>query len=811
VGDRDVDLTEKHSKADRSASNLGTPLGTIASNPEPSNDGGDTATSRSRPNSSRRRTIAKAPNIRKPSDDGSLGISVFQGVAELVRAKGYRIVPSPPKGIDLLATKPTELTGQGCIVDILPFKFHQELGLVKISDNSDGSEALRAENNGINALSDELIQSARSLITTVSEGDGCAGELGAHHPINTLVGDIETHSVNLLFGKLNYMRLNGKDVGFWVNPVLLTASQLENESGESKPWAPIPAKLRGLDFDVVGTTHLASYLDLREKEVKFLGRQVLKGEKEFGDIPETFRFFRLLTLGAALTLIGTLLVLTSNIAAGFPTALFGISLAATIEALGGWRVFRSYRRLQRDRKARIHTGSRMVTPEQVVMNEVQFTTEELPYLHSKYGGEELSKLKKEVRSQRIDELVRKAEDLLKKAEELENEELHSEAILSIESAIRPALNATLLSMGVEAQAREFDQWIASLRNILEEEDVVNLRYLRELRDKVSRGYDASHREVEAIMEKAKPIIENAVDRVKNSFKGSHSRSVLPTIEAPNNDLHTDFRKKTNRSRERLGDIKKAQEIDESEPRISSEILNTTQSLKFLLNVADDNELLNLGSAGDYLVKAKKTLETNATDQGERTEFPDTDSVRVSEELDGLVKSLAPQQARRKMVQAGKRGSPDSISDGVAAPRTILPFDNLADFRKAMTRCQLPLVVSFLSEDEPSKEVKTALESLVAKHHTRAAFIAVHSKSEDIARECKIKSYPTMLFFNGGKMLGELKLVSVEQLEKDLLELVESSSSDDQEEARQHGVQLASTESGRTATARQIGEQSDEIG
>jgi len=807
----DVDLTERHSRGDLSATSLEKPLDNVAPHQNsPSKDGDSTiAPSRSKP--LRRRGISKARNSEKQLGIANLRTSIFQSTAELISAKGYNVIPSPLAGIDLIASKLVELPGYGFVADVLPFRFHQEPGLIKIGDKSDGSiRVMKGENESIDTLSNELIRNAIRLISAVSEGDGSAEESADYHVINALVEGLETYSVNLLLGKLNYTRLKGKEIGFWVNPVLLTSSHLENESGESKSWVPVPTRLRGLDFDVVGITHLASYLDLREKEVKILGRQVLKGKRGLGDFPRQLRIFRLLTSSAALILIVTFLILASNLVAGFPAAQSGLGLAMMIEAFGGWRLFRSYRRLQRNNNTRIHSGSQLVTAEHVVMNEGAFARDEIPYLHAKYGGAELSKLRKGLRTQRISELVRKAEDLLNKAGELENENLYSEAILSAERATRSALNAALLSMGIEGQARDTDQWVPSLKNILQKEKLEDLRCIMDLRDKINGGYDASHREVEKIKEKAKPIIGSVVDYLRNSFKGGDPQIKLSVVEPPLSDLRVDSQTKKNlysgRSRNRHG----PQEIEESEPRIPNEVLNTTQSLKFLLNVADDKELLNLGSAGDYLVKAKKTLETNTDNQSKPTELPRTDSAKISEELDSLAKSLTSPLVESKMARGGNQDSSDAHSDEVAAPDRILPFEHLADFRKVITQCQLPLVASFLSDDEISKEVENVMKSLVAKYHARAAFITVHSESEDIARECKIKSYPTILVFHAGKVLGELKLANVEQLEKDLLKVVEPAASDDREQTYHHRVHLTASESKKVTTTKWTGEQSDEI-
>jgi len=781
----------------------------MASNQNPRSKEGNTKIAPSRSKSFKCRSATKAYNTEKQDGGGNLKTNIFQSIAELVCAKGYKVIPNPPVGIDLIASKPTELPGHGCVLDVLPFKLHQEPSLVKISDNDNGSfKVLKGESDSINVLSNELVQNARSLISTVTEGNGSAEKSGDYHVLDTLFEGLETCSVNLLVGKLSYTRFKGEDVKFWVNPILLTACKLENESGESKPWIPIPARLGGLDVDVVGITNLASYLDLREKEVRVLGREALKGERGLADFPRQFKTFRILTLGAALTLIAAFLVLASNTATGFPTAQSGLGLALMIEAYGGWRLVKSYQHVQRNNNTKVCLGSQKIAPEQVVMYEGEFAPDELQFLYSKYGGAELSRLRKELRTQRIDGLVRKAEDLLNKAEKLESEKLYSEAILCIERATRSTLNATLLSVGVEAQARDVDQWIPSLKNILQKEKLEDLRYLKELRDKVNSGYDASHHEVEMVKERAKPIIESAVDHLRKSFKGGYSQDKLSTVELLLNELRRGSQTKTNHYRERSRDHHKAQQSEETELRVSNEFLDTTQSSKFLLNIADDKELLNLRAAGGYLVKAKKTLESDTGDHSKRTELLDTDSAKISEELDDLTQSLTSQSVGSRVVPGDRSDSSDSFSDEVAAPRKVLPFEHLADFRKVITRCQLPVVASFLSDDKPSKEVETAMESLVAKHRTRAAFIAVGSKSEDIARECKIKSYPTILVFHDGKSLGELKLTNVEQLEKDLLKVVGSATSGDREEAHYHKIQLTGSEGQKITAVKRIGEQSE---
>jgi hypothetical protein len=143
------------------------------------------------------------------------------------------------------------------------------------------------------------------------------------------------------------------------------------------------------------------------------------------------------------------------------------------------------------------------------------------------------------------------------------------------------------------------------------------------------------------------------------------------------------------------------------------------------------------------------------------------STKFSDELDRITKNLT-----ETRIDTGETMDNDAdllkwASDENSAIPQVLPFENLGDFRRVTSRRKSPIVASFLSDDEPSKEIKSAMDVLVAKYHTKAAFIYATSKSKEIARECRIKSYPTILVFSEGKVATELIFLNPEQLDRDL--------------------------------------------
>jgi hypothetical protein len=800
-------LTEQQRQGNHNNSGIGKTVDKMASVPKSPNTTENATAIPSGSSYLRRRKSTKAPDKGEQFSSNNLKTDIFQSAKELIDAKGYKVIHDSHKGVDLIASKPVELDSQNYLIDVLPIGFHNKSGTIKIGGN-DGAlpKVVKGESESINSLTSDLTRNTRNLLSSISNDDGLDVKLRDRQIIHMLTEGLERHSMNLLFGRLDSTKLKGRNVKFWVNPVIFTTCQLQNEVGESRPW--IPAKLGDPKVDIVSITNLASYLDLREKELRILGRETLEDERGLGDFPRRLKVFRVLTLSAALALLVAFLVLALNTTTWFPTALSGLVIASAVEAYGGLQLLRSYRRLRRDNNKGICLDSKEIGPEQLVANENQFDPDEQLFLYTKYGGAELSRLKKELKTQRIKELVKKSEDFISKGERLESEKLYSDAILSTEKAARSSLSAILLSMGKQVQARDIDQWIPSLKSVLKKEESEALRNLMEMGDKINKGYDPSHQEVEKARETAGQILESAIDYLTNSNEENLQRK-SSTYESPLNDLRITSQTITDCSRKRLREPDEVQENEKSEREISKEVLNPTQSLKFLLNVADDGELLTLGSAGDYLLKAKKTLNTDRSHQNIRTEFSSKESPTILEELGNLTRSLTPARPGFRGVDSRKRNVSSSFSDKVVAPDRLLPFEDLLDFRGVLARCQLPIVASFLSDDEPSDEVKKTMKGLVSKYRDRAAFIAINSRSEEIARECKIKSYPTILVFNDGKLLGELKLTTAEQLEKDMLKAIGSTTSSDREKACGNEVQLRTSES-EVSVTRQTGQNGEGI-
>ncbi|WXG45116.1 MAG: hypothetical protein WED05_00010 [Candidatus Atabeyarchaeum deiterrae] len=542
---------------------------------------------------------------------------------------------------------------------------------------------------------------------------------------------------------------------------MLTTSKLQDESNESKPYIPIPARVKGHDMDIVQVTHLASFLDFRDKEVSILGRELSDGAQGLSNYGRQLRRFKLLTLVASLILFGSFFIFAFGFGLSVLAALIGAGLALLVELLGGMRLFMTYRCLRKDMILTPAPGSQRITPELVVANEGEFSPEELEYLFAKYGGMELFRLKKELRHQRVEELANKVKDLLATARELESEELYSEVILTLDRAVSCAISGALLTIGAETRGRKTEEWIPTLRKIFPSMNLEDTKNLRELRERVNRGHDASKEEAKIASDRVSPLLHDSFSYLKSFLKKNDSQ-LNPTSSA--------FVSQGMRTSTEVNRLLK--KTNEPELGKSNGALNPSQSIEFLLNVTADEELRDLGLVGTHLIEAKKALGI-ASQTGETVKTNHDNLPKVGEELDNLARELNFPSGGSEVTYSIEKDPPRLNSDENDPPSRVLAFEDVNDFRRVISHGQRPLVASFVDDDEPSREVENLMRKLVMKYHSRAAFISVSSSSEDIARECKIKSYPSILVFSDGRMVNELRSTNVYQLEQELLKVIDS--------------------------------------
>jgi hypothetical protein len=267
-----------------------------------------------------------------------------------------------------------------------------------------------------------------------------------------------------------------------------------------------------------------------------------------------------------------------------------------------------------------------------------------------------------------------------------------------------------------------------------------------------------------------------------------------------------------------------QEVEIAEPKMPKEILNPASTFKFLLGMTDDKELLDIGPGGAHLVEAKKELKNaKVSESGDvlgrkkgRASHTESDnntsetnraasalvgaSAKFSDELDSITGSI--DDASRQTDIGGEcETDPRQLTSDLNLPLAkVSPFERLGDFKNVVAHCPFPIVASYLSDDEPSKEVENAMNYLAKKYHSKAAFISIDSKFQDIARESKIKSYPTVLVFHDGKKISELKSLGLDQLERDLSSLLGSKPQiSDQEDHEKQLTESKNDSLGRTET------------
>ncbi len=703
--------------------------------------------------------ITPKNEVRHEDEAESLEKALYESAVELIKSKGYKVTRSTATGLNPVISRCVEVPDNRYIIDIVPLEFHYEGGTARYNNESGCLQVMEGETDNVNELCDKLVEETEKITSILLKGEK-HGERSASDSYSSFVEGLEGYSVNLLLSRINYFKLDGKIVRFWVSPVLLTSSRLEDETGELTPWVPIPAKPTKRGIDVVNTANLASYLDFREREVRSIGGHLVTSQEDFEIFPKALRLFRILTFCAAITVLGGFFILALDQSNDSLLPVSTLGLAALIEALGGRTLLKGYRRIRKN-STMTQAGFPMITPEEVDKAEEEFLPDERTFLYWKYSGTKLPKLRNETRRQRINDLVTKSREILGRTDKLENDELFSEAVLSYDRATRTALSAILPSVGVETQGRDIETWFPHLRRTLQNMKLEDIRYLRQLRDRVNKGYDASREEAQRAKQIAAPVISDALQYLKTHRGGDNAESANNINDHPT------------RITEDLG------------PRIPDQILNASRSVRSILNASDREEPSNLGPAGQDLIKAKEKLMLNSIKRESKRsvrliDIPETTgatratpvtSAKVSDELDNITKSLT---EARTDTEEGRDNETDLLkwasAENSALPQ-VLPFENLGDFRRVTSRRKSPIVASFLSDDEPSMEVKSAMDNLVTKYHTKAAFIYVSSKSQDIARECKIKSYPTILVFHKGRVATELKSLNLEQIDRELSKML----------------------------------------
>jgi hypothetical protein len=453
-------------------------------------------------------------------DDGEIGSKdleggVFGSATALVKSKGYGLKINLLRDIEIVAYKPVEVTARRYIIDILLLKFQSGERLAKVGEAAETFQPLKVENHGIGPLCRELTEETQNVASAILEKSPELLESHVSLSGSSLIAGLETYSANLLLSKVTYHRFNGKSVRFWISPILLTSSKLKNDLGEEKAWIPALGDSGKNDVDIVHVGNLPSYLDFREKEVRALGRDLFDSDAEPVRFPGAIRLFRFLTILASLILLGGYLAYALSLRTGTSVAGLSALLATMVESVGGLRLFRSYRQLNREDDA-TSSGSPRITPEQVVAHEAEFTPDELSYLYSKYGGAELSELRKEFRHQRIIELTKKAKDIFSKVRKLEREGFNSEVVLSLDRAARSLLTAILLSIGVDTQGRGITEWFPLLRKNIPGTKLEDIKSLWMLRDRINRGHDATKNEAKRAKQIAEPIVDDAL-RYLNRF------------------------------------------------------------------------------------------------------------------------------------------------------------------------------------------------------------------------------------------------------------------------------------------------------
>lgn len=876
----------------------------------------------------------------EPKDDTALLMKALsKSASELARSRGYRVTGNTSTGLDMIVSRLVEVSNNSFIVDLILFRISNKGDVIKYSEICGGApQGTEGENGSVSESSNELAEQVKRTVASLSKANRTSKNARINASPSSLVEGLESFSVNMLLGKINYSRLDGRSVEFWANPVLLTSSRLEDQTGNSVPWIPIPTRVAKSSVDLVNATSLSSYLDFRDREVRILGRELLLNEGDRQRLPDALRLFRILSVCVSVVLIATFIVFVLNGAVNSLAALLALGLAASVEVLVGLKLIKRYRSLQRNNEL-TQEGSPSISAEQIVKVEKEFPPYERPFLYWKYGGADLSKLRKETNLQRIDELENRSKEIVNRTIELENDELYCEAILSYDRALRAAITAVFITMGIDTEGNEIEESFPILTKLFEGIKLEEIRYVKALRDRVNRGYDATKNDEERVRDIAAPLISQSLELLRSCQTKGSSQTISLLRAPPTSATYSDPATQISRYQGRLrslisaaysakdnsetrtflnklkqavatatcikiiqltgriptsltitellkqlensrgkpiqqdeeeilewigrlkeGKIKTDEDINEFEnqcisflhslkvlgeptgmdnPRvilnaqdskpvpsyptnnsatregslgeeatqkaqeqvtpklpISKDILDTTSSLKFLLDASEDNELLEIGPGGASLLKAKKELRRDAETKRSKPAkepkkaattptdlggvYPKTDKANPTEsakpmtlsgELTSITDSLDHPQDRIGQAES-TGGTNDTTSDTVGALPMVMPFENLGDFKRAIFSGVLPTLVAYLSDDEPSRDVGNVMDQLAEKYHGRVTFLSVDSRFRDIAIESKIKSYPTVLMFRKDKTIVELKSLEPDQLENELIELLE---------------------------------------
>jgi uncharacterized protein (UPF0332 family) len=228
------------------------------------------------------------------------------------------------------------------------------------------------------------------------------------------------------------------------------------------------------------------------------------------DYLSRLRQFRALSFCAGIALLGDFFIFALARPYGLPFSQMVLGFAALIELAGGIRLLKT-RHDQRKASVLRQVGSIEISPERVVGDQRRLDQHRLMPLCSEYTRDGSAQPRKETRNKRIVKVVNKSRQMLSGAGKLEKDELYSEAILSLERAARSALTAVLLSKGVETQGKEIEVWLPYLGRILQNMSLEDIAYLKALRDRINKGYDATRVEAQRARGVAEPLIADAFE------------------------------------------------------------------------------------------------------------------------------------------------------------------------------------------------------------------------------------------------------------------------------------------------------------
>jgi thiol-disulfide isomerase/thioredoxin len=495
--------------------------------------------------------VTTLPNVDPSEDSPLLESALFESTSDLATSKGYEVASKTSAGLSMLISRPVEVFAGSYILDVIPLLFDNGGGRIRYDDEGGAHlQVVEGESNKINELCRDLANKTERLRKTLFHRDHRSITCKKGQYSKSIVQGLENCSVNMILSRINYSTFNGKSVGFWITPVFLTSLRPEDQMGNSVPWIPIQHGLSKGHTDVVSVSSFASYLDFRDREVRILGRELLSNGDNDRRFPDALRLFRILSACISIMLIAAFFVFGLNGAGNFLAVLLALGLAAFVEVLGGLRLIKSYHSLQRNNLL-MQEGSPSISAEQIVKAEKEFLPDERPLLYWKYCGTDLSKLTKETNLQKIDELESKSKEILSRTTKLENDELYSEAILSYDRALRAAITAVFITMGIDTQGSEIEESFPILKRLFEGIKLEEIKFVKALRDRVNGGYDATRTEEERVREVAAPLIDQSLDLLR-SYKTKGSSQTISLLRAlPTSVTYSDPATHVSRYRDRL--------------------------------------------------------------------------------------------------------------------------------------------------------------------------------------------------------------------------------------------------------------------